>query len=48
MMASDGLQYEIKYIDEPMDSKYKQPNDNIALTSSSSLSSTIISVIATT
>ena len=29
MMASDGLQYEIKFTDEPMDTEYKQSIDNL-------------------
>ena len=43
MMASDGLQYEIKFIDEPMDTEYKHSIDNLG----SILSSTIISALAT-
>lgn len=29
MMASDGLQYEIKFTDEPMDTEYKHSIDNL-------------------
>lgn len=43
MMATDGLQYEIKFIDEPIDRDYGQPNEVFDLASSS----TIISVLAT-
>ena len=43
MMASDGLQYEIKFTDEPMDTEYKHSIDNLG----SILSSTIISALAT-
>jgi hypothetical protein len=44
MMASDGLQYEIKFIDEPMNIKYEQSNDDFDATPSSS---SIISALAT-
>lgn len=48
MLASKGLQYEIKFIDEPMNIKYEQSNDDFDVTSlSSSSSSTIISALAT-
>jgi hypothetical protein len=48
MMASEGLQYEIKFIDEPMNIKYEQSNDDFdAIPSSSSSSSSIISALAT-
>lgn len=43
MMASDGLQYEIKFTGEPIDTEYKHSIDNLG----SILSSTIISALAT-
>lgn len=43
MMASSGLEYEIKFMDEPMDIDYDKPNDNY----NSTPSSTIISALAT-
>lgn len=42
MMASDGFQYQIEYIDEPINMDYNQPSDVFDSTSSS-----IVSVLAT-
>jgi hypothetical protein len=50
MMASEGLQYEIKFIDEPMNTTYEQSNDDFessSSTSTSTSSTTIISALAT-
>ncbi|MGC1135564.1 MAG: hypothetical protein WA941_22245 [Nitrososphaeraceae archaeon] len=43
MMASDGLQYEIEFIDDPIDTGYESPNN----TTNSTLSSSIVSVLTT-
>jgi len=42
MMASNGLQYDIEFIDEPMNTDYEQANDN----SDSTPSLTFISALA--
>ncbi len=42
MMASDGFQYQIEFIDEPIDMDYDEPSDIFDSTSSS-----IVSVLAT-
>ena len=42
MMASDGFQYQIEFIDEPINMDYNQPSDVFDSTSSS-----IVSVLAT-
>ncbi|MGA9317460.1 MAG: nuclear transport factor 2 family protein, partial [Nitrososphaeraceae archaeon] len=42
MMASDGFQYQIEFIDEPINMDYNQPSDIFDSTSSS-----IVSVLAT-
>jgi len=42
MMASDGFQYQIEFIDEPIDMDYNKPSDIFDSTSSS-----IVSVLAT-